>query len=93
MQRDPQNTLGIYDLDDTERQTLMDAVINGDNAALQQMASKAGVDWGSTHIGGAGALDESDVSIEGRSGGGIHGHNAMTGDGYEGVMPGAGVKG
>jgi hypothetical protein len=93
VQRDPENTLGIYDLDETECRTLIDAVVQGDNATLQQMATGAGLDWGSTHIGGVGALDDREVSVEGRSAGGIHGPNAMTGDGYEGVVPGTGVKG
>jgi hypothetical protein len=93
VQRDPQNTLGIYDLDETECQTLINAVQSGDNATLQQMASNVGVDWGSTHIRGAGALDENDVSIESGSGGGIRGPNSLTGDGYEGVSPGSSVQG
>jgi hypothetical protein len=93
VQRDPENTLGIYDLDETECQTLISAVQQGDNATLQQMAAKAGVDWGSTHISGPGALDENDVSIEGSSGVGIRGPNALTGDGYEGVSPGSSVPG
>jgi hypothetical protein len=93
VQRDPQNTLGIYDLDETECQTLINAVVQGDNTTLQQMAGKVGIDWGSTRISGPGALDENEVSVEGRGPGGIHGPNAMTGDGYEGVMPGSGVQG
>jgi hypothetical protein len=93
VQRDPENTLGIYDLDETECQTLISAVQKGDNDTLQQMASNVGIDWGSTRISGAGALDENDVSVEGRSGGGIRGPNAMTGDGYEGVSPGSSVQG
>ena len=93
VQRDPQNTLGIYDLDETECQTLIDAVAQGDNATLQQMAGKVGIDWGSTRISGPGALDENEVSIEAGEPGGIHGPNAMTGDGYEGSMPSGSVKG
>jgi hypothetical protein len=93
VQRDAQNTLGIYDLDETECQTLINAVQTGDNATLQQMASQVGIDWGSTRISGPGALDENDISVEGKSGGGVHGPNAMTGDGYEGVMPGSSVHG
>jgi hypothetical protein len=93
VQSDPDNTLGIYDLDETECQTLIGAVQSGDNAALQEMASKAGVDWGSTHVTGLGALDENDVSIESTSTGGIKGAKAIAGDGYEGAMPGAGVQG
>ena len=93
IQRDPQNTLGIYDLDDNERQALMDAVMKGDNTTLQQMADRVGIDWGSTRISGPGALDETEVSIEGTGPRGIHGPNAMTGDGYEGVSPGSSVQG
>jgi hypothetical protein len=57
------------------------------------MAGKVGIDWGSTRISGPGALDESEVSIEGTGPRGIKGPNAMTGDGYEGVSPGSSVQG
>jgi hypothetical protein len=68
-------------------------VIKGDNSTLQQMAGKVGIDWGSTRISGPGALDENEVSIEAGDLGGVHGPNAMTGDGYNGSMPGSSVKG
>jgi hypothetical protein len=57
---DPQNTLGIYDLDETECQTLIQAVTNRDDATLREMASKVGIDWTADHISGAGALAPSD---------------------------------
>ena len=57
---DPQNTLGIYDLDETERQALVQAVTNRDENTLRAMASKVGIDWTSEHIGGAGALHDED---------------------------------
>jgi hypothetical protein len=60
---DPQNTVGIYDLDDDERQALIQAVTNKDEATLKNMASKVGIDWTSDRISGAGALDDTEDSI------------------------------
>jgi hypothetical protein len=84
---DPQNTLGIYDLDQEECDRLINAVTNRDNRAIRQMASGVGIDWRADHIGGVGALDEQEVSTEGAVNTGIKGPGALPGDGYEGVMP------
>ncbi len=84
---DPQNTLGIYDLDENECNTLISAVKNKDNAAIRQMAAGLGIDWKADQIGGLGAIDEREASMEGNVVTGMNMPNAMTGDGYEGVMP------
>jgi hypothetical protein len=89
---DPQNTLGLYDLDQEECDTLIQAVTNRDNRTIRKMASNVGIDWTADHIGGPGALDETEVSLEGAANLGIQGPGALPGDGYDGVMPGrAGV--
>ncbi len=85
--QDPQIALGPYDLDDTERQALIQAFAKEDDTAVRQMAASAGLDWTADHIQGVGALDESQTSTEGPSATGVNKPNAMTGDGYEGVMP------
>ena len=84
---DPQGTLGIYDLSEEECNTLIGAVQNRDGATIRRMASNVGIDWQSGHIGGVGALDEGEVSTEGAASTGGQRPNALTGDGYEGVMP------
>jgi hypothetical protein len=63
---DPQNTLGIYDLDETECQALIGAVTNRDDDTLREMASKVGIDWTADHISGAGALSASEDNFEGK---------------------------
>ena len=87
VRQDSQSTLGIYDLDETECQTLIQAINNDDRNTIQQMASGVGIDWTSGHIGGVGALGEQEVSLEQRPSLGIQGPGALSGDGYEGVMP------
>jgi hypothetical protein len=85
IQQDPQNTLGIYDLDDDERSTLEQAVMNSDNAAIQQMASRVGVDWEAGQIQGAGTMDDANTGGADRLG--VKKPNAFTGDGYDGSTP------
>lgn len=80
---DQEGTLGIYDLDDQERQALAQAVGGGDDAAIRGMAERVGIDWTADHIGGAGALDDHEVSTEATPRLGVHGVNAMTGSGYD----------
>ena len=85
---DPDSTIGIYDLDDEERQTLIRAVQSRDNNALRQMASQVGIDWTAGHVHGVGSLSEEEAEVEAeRLRLGVRGPNALTGDGYEGVMP------
>ena len=85
--QDSESTLGLYDLDENECQTLIQAITNKDHATIRQLASNVGIDWTADHIGGIGALDEAEVSTEGAAGRGISGPNALAGDGYEGVQP------
>jgi hypothetical protein len=84
---DPENTIGLYDLDQEECDALIIAVKNRDNAAIRRLASQAGIDWHAGHIGGAGALDQHETSIEEAKKLGIQGPGALPGDGYEGVTP------
>src|SRR4051812_38294659 len=63
---DPQHTLGIYDLDETECQALIQATTNRDEDTLRNMASKLGIDWTADHISGAGAIDPSAEDYEGK---------------------------
>ena len=90
--QDPQGTLGIYDLDETECDTLIHAVTSGNDDAIRQMAERVGIDWTADVIEGVGALDPSEVSTEaapnlGIDTGGAGGTGALPGDGYEGVHP------
>lgn len=84
---DPEGTLGLYDLDETECNTLINAVKNDDHDTIRRMASSVGIDWTADHIGGIGALGEQEVSIESTQTRRVDGPSAFTGDGYEGVMP------
>ncbi|MGA7733660.1 MAG: hypothetical protein WCD37_20550 [Chloroflexia bacterium] len=81
--QDPDGTLGLYDLDDQERQALAQAIQNDDDQAILDMAQRCGIDWTADHIGGIGALHESEVSTEAAPKLGVHGANAMTGSGYD----------
>ena len=74
VQQDPQNTLGIYDLDDTERQSLEQAIRTNDLGSIQQLAAGCGMDWKSQHVHGVGALSEEEVSIEQAAKPGIDAH-------------------
>jgi hypothetical protein len=87
VREDSESSLGIYDLDETECQTLIQAINNNDRNTIHQMASQVGIDWTAEHIGGVGALDEREVSLEQQPSPGIQGTGALPGDGYEGVMP------
>jgi hypothetical protein len=80
--QDPQSTLGIYDLDDDERQALM----NMDEAQMRQLAASVGLDWNADQVSGVGTLDEGDESTEATKLG-VKMPNAMTGDGYQGNRP------
>lgn len=62
--QNPQETLGLYDMSDEERQALSQAVINKDGKTIDKMAENLGMDWTADHIPGAGALADDDVSIE-----------------------------
>jgi hypothetical protein len=80
--QDPQSTLGIYDLDDSERQALM----NMDEAQMRQLAESVGLDWGADQVSGVGTLDEGEDGAEATKLG-INMPNAMTGEGYQGTRP------
>ena len=86
--QDPQQTLGIYDLDEQECQALIQAVQNRDGNTIRQMASRVGIDWTAGHIQGVGALDEREIRVEEQPG--TRRPGALPGDGYEGVMPQSG---
>ena len=58
--QDPEATLGIYDLDENERQQLMSM----DEAAMNRFAIGLGLNWGAGPVSGVGALDDSEVSTE-----------------------------
>jgi hypothetical protein len=76
---DPQNTLGIYDLDEEERNALIQAATNKDEATLKNMASKVGIDWTSDHIKGAGAIDDTEDSVDRASRTGLGGLASASG--------------
>ncbi len=84
---DPEGTLGLYDLSEDECNNLIGAVKNKDGATIRRMASEAGIDWKAGHIG-VGAVDEQEDSARGGDAKGMQRPNALTGDGYEGVIPG-----
>src|SRR5438477_1940744 len=56
--QDPQSTLGIYDLDDNERQALM----NMDETQMRQLAESVGLDWSADQVSGVGTLDDADAT-------------------------------
>lgn len=58
---DPQNTLGIYDLDEAECDALIKAVTTKDETTLRNMASMVGIDWTADHVTGVGAFDDGDM--------------------------------
>ena len=76
--QDPESTLGLYDLDDSERQALM----NMDEAQMRQLAKNVGLDWSADHVSGVGAFDETEASVEGGAKPGIDVPHA-----YEGSQP------
>ncbi len=91
---DPAGTLGIYDIDGEERETLVEACRNEDHAKIGQIARSYGIDWKADHVAGIGALGDDEVSLEQRpttltnDEGGLHiAPGALGGDGYRGVQP------
>jgi hypothetical protein len=61
---DPEHTLGLYDLDESDRSMLSNACQKKDTGALTQLARSYGIEWEADHVQGVGALDDSEVSIE-----------------------------
>ena len=59
--------------------------MNGDNTAIQQMASRVGVDWEAGQIQGAGTMDDANTGDPERLG--VKRPNAFTGDGYGDSAP------
>jgi hypothetical protein len=55
---DPQGTLGLYDLDDEQRQVLTNTCVTRDDTGLHDMAVKAGLQWHKGHFHGVGAPPE-----------------------------------
>lgn len=91
---DPSSTLGIYDIDDEEREKLVNACRNQDLRGIGQIARSYGIDWKADHISGIGALGDDEVSLEQRPSNlskdedGLHiAPGAVGGDGYRGVQP------
>ncbi|MEA2575900.1 MAG: hypothetical protein QOH93_3198, partial [Chloroflexia bacterium] len=91
---DPSSTLGLYDIDEEEREKLVNACKNGDERIIAQIARGYGVDWKAEQVAGIGALSEDEVSLEARphtltnDEGGLHiNPGALAGDGYKGVQP------
>lgn len=60
---DPEHTLGIYDLDENDRDLLSNACQSKNQGELSQLARNYGIDWQSDHVAGLGALDEQEVSL------------------------------
>ena len=81
--QDPQGTLGLYDLDENERQQLMSM----DEAEMNELARSVGLSWDAPQVSGVGALDENEVNIEGAAKPGISVPHAHPGDRYEGIHP------
>lgn len=81
--QDPQGTLGLYDLDENERQQLMKM----DEAEMNRLASSLGLDLGGDHVSGVGALDDEEVQIESQGKPGINVPHVQPGDGYDGAQP------
>jgi hypothetical protein len=76
---DPQSSLGIYDLDEEECQSLIQAANSKDEATLKNMATKVGIDWGSNRISGAGALENADEGVDRASRTGLTGQTTTSG--------------
>ena len=55
---DPGGALGLYDLDDDQRNVLTNTCVTGDDTALHEMATKAGLQWHQGHFHGVGAPPE-----------------------------------
>lgn len=89
---DPQSTLGIYDIDDAEREQLLNACQNGDTEAIARMARGYGMNWQAEHVAGIGALADDEVSLEirptnlAKDTDGVPVPGAMANDGYHGVQ-------
>lgn len=92
---DPENTLGIYDLDESDCALLTNACKNNNMGEIVQLARSYGIDWQADRVEGIGALGDDDISIEQHKRTGINApdnlHGASTGaiasDGYAGVHP------
>jgi hypothetical protein len=83
--QDPQSTLGIYDLDETEYQALTQAITNRDGATIRRMAGDVGINWTAAQLYGVGALPDEEASIEPAPGTVISGPADMAYGGYERV--------
>lgn len=64
VQQDPQSTLGLYDLDDGQREALTDAVVHGDETEIVKMAEGVGMDWKSPQVHGLGTIPDDEESTE-----------------------------
>lgn len=92
---DPEHTLGIYDLDESDCALLTNACKNSNMNEIVQLARSYGIDWQADHVAGTGALGDEDVSIEQHKPTAINApenlHGSSTGaiasDGYAGVHP------
>src|SRR5829696_6968884 len=83
--QDPQSTLGIYDLDETEYQALTQAVTNRDGATIRRMADQAGINWTAAQLYGVGALPDDAVSVEATPSTGIRGPDNLSTGGHGGI--------
>lgn len=89
---DPEGTLGIYDIDETERTQLVTACQNNDTEAIGSIARGYGMNWQAEHISGIGALADDEVSLENRPTNlakdpdGVAVPGALANDGYHGVQ-------
>jgi hypothetical protein len=61
---DPQNTLGIYDLDEEQCDALIDAVVNDKHEEITQLAQEVGMDWQAPRVSGVGALSDEEIAVE-----------------------------
>lgn len=92
---DPEHTLGIYDLDESDCALLTNACQSKSAGSIADLARSYGIDWKADHVAGVGALGDEDVSIEQHKHVGMHepdndhvpGPGAITSDGYAGVHP------
>lgn len=64
VKRDPQNTLGIYDLDEEQCDALIDAVVHDKHEDITQLAHEVGMNWQAPRVSGVGALPDDDIAME-----------------------------
>lgn len=83
VKQDPQNTIGLYDLSDAERQALLDAVLRNDDEEICKLAEAVGMDWRAPEIHGLGTMSDEEPGAIRVPGTGTPHPNAFTGDGYE----------